>query len=108
MQKNQPSGRPIGKYGFKKDLAALLSLWPEWSCTENAVRSQGHMDCAEPLILKYELRNWMNHDYRGSDKMRLAQPEVKERYRGLLRDKTAAVPAYMVSGETTANEMESE
>lgn len=50
----------------------------------------------------------MNHDYRGSDKMRLAQPEVKERYRGLLRDKTAAVPAYMVSGETTANEMESE
>lgn len=103
MQKNQPSGRPIGKYGFKKDLAALLSLWPEWSCTENAVRSQGHMDCAEPLILKYELRNWMNHDYRGSDPMRVCQPEVKERYRGLLRDKTAAVPAYMVSGETTTS-----
>ena len=35
--------------------------------------------------------------------MRLAQPEVKERYRGLLRDKTAAVPAYMVSGGTADN-----
>ena len=57
------------------------------------------MDCAEPLILEYELRNWMNHDYRGNDKMRLAQPDVKERYRGLLRDKTAAVPTYMVSGD---------
>ena len=81
---------------------------PNGRVRRNAVRSQGHMDCAEPLILKYELRNWMNHDYRGSDKMRLAQPEVKERYRGLLRDKKAAVPAYMVSRETTANEMKSE
>ena len=76
-----------------------MPLWPEWSCTENQVRSQGHMDCAEPLILEYELRNWMNNDYRGNDKMRLAQPDVKDSYRGYVRNKVGSIPAYMVSGD---------
>ena len=49
------------------------------------VRSSGRMDEPEMLILEYDVRNWMNHSYTGSDPKKICQPDVKAAYHGIQR-----------------------
>ena len=85
--------------------SSLELIAPEYGWQlQDKVRSANRMDVPEMLILEYRVQEWMNHDYRGNDETRLAQPEVKDSYRGYVRNKVGSVPAYMVSGETTASE----
>ena len=43
----------------------------------------------EPLILEYDVTEWMNKSYRGSDNDRRCMPELKDSYRGYVRISTA-------------------
>ena len=43
------------------------------------------MDKAEPLIFEYRLEKWYNPTYRGNDIQKLCHPELKTKYKGLLR-----------------------
>ena len=47
------------------------------------------MDFPEPLILEYEVKEWMNPTYRGSDPDRVCTPDPKDSYRGYVRISTA-------------------
>ena len=87
-RRNNPSGRVQSKQVFIKEVKALL---PQhgigWSSTQNPVRAPFKMDWPEPLIWEYDVTEWMNRAYRGSDPDRACVPaSIKERYEGLVRD----------------------
>lgn len=102
FQTNVPQGKMLSRNSFYSSLELIA---PEYGWQlQDKVRSANRMDVPEMLILEYQVQEWMNRDYRGNDKMRLAQPDVKDSYRGYVRNKVGSIPAYMVSGETTASE----
>lgn len=43
------------------------------------------MNDPEPLIMEYNLTNWMNPGYHGTDPDLRARPPLKSRYRGIQR-----------------------
>ena len=43
------------------------------------------MNRPEPLLLEYELKNWYNETYHGSDPKKICIPKTAPIYRGLLR-----------------------
>jgi hypothetical protein len=45
----------------------------------------GHrMDAAEPLIIKYQLKDWYNPHYHGNDPDKIALAPLKRCYRGIV------------------------
>ena len=97
FQRNVPQGKMLSRNSFYSALELIASEYG-WQL-QDKVRSANRMDDPEPMILEYNVQEWMNHNYRGSDPMRLCQPDVKDSYRGYVRNKVAALPAYMVSGK---------
>ncbi len=73
-----------------QDYQQTLALAEEqgWQLQER-VRSTGRMDFPEPLILEYDVTEWMNKTYRGSDNDRRCMPELNDSYRGYVRISTA-------------------
>lgn len=94
FQQNMPSGKPLGRNGFLKELRALASTSDVFYIPDGdaTVRSDGRMDYPEPLILEYGVTEWMNRQYRGSDTGRMCMPDLNEKYRGLLRYDVAPAP----------------
>ena len=87
FQRNVPSGRPVGRNAFLKSLKGLAAECG-W-LVQDKVRSDGRMDRPEPLILEYDVREWMNSGYTGSDPGRKCMPDLAESYRGFVRVSTA-------------------
>lgn len=87
FQRNQPSGRMLGRNAFYESIEGLAEE-QGWQLQER-VRSTGRMDFPEPLILEYEVKEWMNKTYRGSSDSRLCMPDPKDSYRGYVRISTA-------------------
>lgn len=87
FQRNQPSGRMLGRNAFYESIEGLAEEWG-WQLQER-VRVDGRMDFPEPLILEYDVTEWMNKAYRGSNTDRLCMPELKDSYRGYVRISTA-------------------
>lgn len=86
MSKEYPSAKVDSLSEFKRHLLVTLRDFPEWSsCGENAVRTGHRMDASEPLIVEYGLKDWRSKSYRGSDIKKIAVPDTKDRYRGLVR-----------------------
>ena len=83
FQRNVPSGRPVGRNAFLKSLKGLAAEYG-W-LAQDKVRSDGRMDRPEPLILEYDVREWMNSGYTGSDPGRKCMPDLAESYRGFVR-----------------------
>lgn len=85
--RNVPSGKPIGKNGFLKEIRVLAERSHVFYVSDDMHRASGRMDYAEPLILEYNVDEWKNKNYRGTDMNLLCTPDgVKDkRYRGLLR-----------------------
>ena len=88
-QNCNPSGRPDNKTNFKKQLEIIL-MEPEysryWQVATNAVRVGNKMDKPEPLIAIYNLANWKNPSYTGSDINKISTPKIlSTRYRGIVR-----------------------
>ena len=98
FQRNMPSGRPVGRNAFLKSLKGLAAEYG-W-LAQDKVRSDGRMDKPEPLILEYDVREWMNSGYTGSDPGRKCMPDLAESYRGFVRVSTA--------GSDEGNETDSE
>ena len=87
FQRNQPSGRMLGRNAFYESIEGLAEEWG-WQLQER-VRVDGRMDFPEPLILEYDVTEWMNKTYRGSDNDRRCMPELNDSYRGYVRISTA-------------------
>lgn len=113
FQNNVPSGKMLGRNSFMREIRTLVQKSDVFYIPNNdpnaTVRSDGRMDTPEPLILEYGITEWMNHSYRGSDPMRLAQPDVDDKYRGILRyDRVAAGVAVAKGAPVTPDENEKE
>lgn len=87
--KNNPNGAIQGKNTFIRDIGSKL-LDSGWKVSKKPVRSAGRMDRPEPLIVEYNLQEWMPPGYTGSSPGRLGMPELKENYRGLVRVSTGS------------------
>lgn len=94
FKKANPSGSVQGKNTFMEDIRQYVTNnntgWayptkgPDGK--ERKVRSAGKgMDRPEPLIVEYDLKDWMNKDYVGSNPTRLSITTPKVNYRGLVR-----------------------
>lgn len=87
FQRNQPSGRMLGRNAFYESVEGLAEE-QGWQLQER-VRVDGRMDFPEPLILEYDVTEWMNKTHRGSDNDRRCMPELNDSYRGYVRISTA-------------------
>lgn len=94
FQKNSPSGRVQGRNTFIGDVMDLLPSLPDWSCPgkDVKIRSQNRMSTPEPLIIQYDLTDWMNPLYTGGIVDRRCTPLLRDSYRGLLRVIPRAFP----------------
>ena len=90
-RKNFPDTRcSYSKQVFKKELLALLPEYPDWKCDSpnTSHKPANKMDCAEPLIAEYDLKDWMNPMYSydiHTDVTKLCRPALKMGYKGILR-----------------------
>jgi putative DNA primase/helicase len=83
-----PSGSPVGRNIFIKDLVAIVKQSPTWYCTDKElkIRPGKKLMTPEPLVIEYDLKDWTNKTYTGSTIAQRALPyPVKASYRGLLR-----------------------
>lgn len=81
-------GEMKNKSTFKRELLNLLKEYPEWSCEDpSASHKTGQkMDDAEPLIMEYELKDWMNPMMMSSNDMnKRCHPLLKSGYQGIVR-----------------------
>lgn len=87
LKKNSPSGKPQGKNSFVKDVKnTLISInSPEWRASKASEPTRNLMDKPEPLIVRYDLRDWMNANYKGNDINQICKPTLKSSYGGFLR-----------------------
>lgn len=87
FKQNNPSGKPQGRNTFIADVIDLLPNLPDWQCLgrTTAIRPGSRMDVPEPLILEYDLKDWMNPVYTGNDPNRRCMPMIKSTYNGLIR-----------------------
>lgn len=87
FRKNVPSGSPQSKKTFTNDLLNAISNNSEWICKGKTftIKTSTRMNRPEPLLLEYELKNWYNETYHGSDPKKICIPKTAPIYRGLLR-----------------------
>lgn len=81
-------GEVKGSQTFKKEFLTLLKEYPEWICQDpNKVHKPGKkMDNAEPLIMEYDLKDWMNPMMASSNDMnKRCHPLLKTGYNGIVR-----------------------
>lgn len=86
--KNSPSGSPIGRNTFIKDIVAIVRSSQQWYCTDREVRTRTgkRMDAPEPLSVQYDLKDWVSKTYTGANiHQRGALSQPADSYRGLLR-----------------------
>ena len=81
-------GEMKNKSTFKQEFLNLLKEYPEWSCEDpSASHKTGQkMNEAEPLIVEYDLQEWMNPNAMGShDIEKRCHPVLKSGYNGIVR-----------------------
>lgn len=88
IRHNVPKGMPVSYRSFTAELHEIFDNETVHNFTchgDGQTRTLNKMDRAEPLILEYNLTNWMNRSASGNDTNALATPMVRARYRGLVR-----------------------
>ena len=87
FSKNVPSGTVPSRNMFILDLLAAIKPEDGWICPDknDKVWTGTKMAKPEPLILEYELKDWMNPVAPKNNRDQLCKPPVKNNYRGLLR-----------------------
>lgn len=82
---NTPNTPILGRNKFVEEIRNVIKDNPIWRYDNKTIRSRNRMDGPEPLIVKYNLSNWKNDTYTGSDPNMIATPNLKEYYRGVVR-----------------------
>ena len=88
FSQTSPSGSPVGRNIFIKDLVSIVTQSQTWYCTDKElkIRPSTKLSKPEPLVIEYELKDWTNKTYTGSTVAQRALPyPLKANYRGLLR-----------------------
>lgn len=87
VKKNIPNCHIKGKRNFMDELADIIMEDNDWQYTgSNQVRvTKDMLTTPEPLILAYNLEDWKNPNYTGSDVTRICLPAFKDKYTGLTR-----------------------
>lgn len=90
--KVNPSGSPAGRNVFINDIVTIVAKSTSWYCSDKTakIRSAKRMSSPEPLIARFDLRDWMNPNYPGSDPLRKSMPTPLPNYRGLQRTVAAS------------------
>lgn len=98
-----PSGSPVSRQQFVKDLVEIIADDQLWHCPDKnrKIRTASMMDDSEPLIAEYELKNWLNTAYKGTDPMQRSKvTNLQPNYRGLLRrQQPTAAPLSPTNGD---------
>lgn len=76
-----------GRNKFIQELVSILPEQDEWYCTDPnlKIRTGNKINKPEPLIAEYNLTDWMNPNYKGSDINKICIPVLKPSYRGILK-----------------------
>lgn len=86
IAKTEPSGKPEGYKAFNEALRNYLGGSQEWTLPDKSVRPGQHMSAFEPLIAEFNLQDWMNQTYTGTDPVKKCMPSpLKANYRGVVR-----------------------
>lgn len=86
--RNNPTGKPMGKSSFVTTLNNLLKDSPEWivkTGQNDKVKTGSKLDADEPLITEYNLVGWKDKSYMGSNLKRSRQFTRAATYRGYLK-----------------------
>lgn len=86
---NIPSGTCIGKIMFTNDLINVIRSNHDWVCEDKSkkyrVTPNLNMDKPEPLIMKYNMTEWMAPYYAGKDPDQICRPRLADSYRGIIK-----------------------
>lgn len=88
FRENAPSGSIQSRNTFITDISNAVGrsyLWKALRKTDSPIRTGKRMDNPEHLIIRYQLKEWMNPNYTGSDPDQICRPPIADRYRGLVR-----------------------
>ncbi|MCI4659669.1 DNA primase family protein [Cryobacterium zhongshanensis] len=94
--KTNPSGSPIGRNVFVNDLVAIVRKSTQWYCADKTakVRPAARMASPEPIIARFDLKDWMSQTYTGSDPLkRSVVHPLAPNYRGIQRQGTGTAAA---------------
>lgn len=82
-----PSGSIQGRNTFVMDLMNTLRGNPDWSCgaSQAKIWAAGRMNGPEPLIARYNLKEWFNPNYSGNDVTKICTPLLRNNYAGVQR-----------------------
>lgn len=111
FKRTTPAGTLLGRNKFIMDLQAVLQSSDEWQIPPGnmPVRPAKRMAVPEPLLKTYNLKEWMNQSYTGSDdNLRLIPNPLRVTYKGILRvlkdgDPNAITPNDLDSSQTPDN-----
>lgn len=87
-----PSGKVISRDSFVNNLVSILGDDDMWECADRRakIRTSTRMDSPELLIAQYELKDWFNTSYTGTNPAQISSFRNKQsNYRGLRRRTTA-------------------
>lgn len=77
---------------FIQEFAEIIDEDEDWEYAESSGSEKNRfakiwtgdkMDAYEPMILEYDLKNWMNVNYKGGDPQKKADFDRKQNYRGI-------------------------
>ena len=94
FDKNIPSGSAQSRNTFIKDLLIAIKNNNIWYCKDKntKIKTSNRMDKPEPLIMEFDLKQWMNNNYKGNDVNKICKPSaLSQSYRGLIRYSIASV-----------------
>ena len=79
--------KPQTKKVFVERIILFLKDDPNWTVEDKYLAvDENNMPMPEPLIVQYNLKNWMNKNYAGDDIAIICSPEVHVRYKGIYRN----------------------
>ncbi len=85
MKKNCPLAQLSNKQTFIKDIKNMIKDFDDWSANDRPISTRNLMDKPELLIMDYDLKDWQNPVYKGSDVTQMCKPMLAQSYRGLQR-----------------------
>ena len=85
FKKNEGQGKEQGRNTFIKSVNHIISTSEEWKAVTSVPPTPRNMSEPEPLIMEYDLKDWMNPYYRGDNVKQICRPVWKGSYNGYKR-----------------------